>query len=515
MRAAGAKETARQGASPSRGFTVGIALVLLGAAGLSLWLGSREWFFRDDFVFLERMQRPETWTWAEVFLPFQKRLWIFYRPLSMDLYFYLAHRLFGLAPLPYYVVSLALNFASAWLVYRLALQLGFERRAAAAAAVLAVTRAPMLTEVFYASVFMYVAVIFCGLASACAFLRYLERGGARWQFLSCVSLVAAFGCNEVAAVFPAVLALLALGAGRTRLEPASLRGLARSLLPQAVLTGAYLFFRFRLVGPIESDFWNLVVVPTIYSHRLGPHVLPNAGWLLAEVAGGALPLGLWLLGALAATLLLRARPSAAGRRELAWLGRVGGVALAWLVLLLPAFALLPQREARWAMLLGVPFALLVAAPASALLRAGALGKPGAFEAALVALLALTLPYGAVVARASDPQGGPARRLSAWVGKQDPPLAPDAILVVLYGAPGLADEAGAIRLRVATSWGRSLAVTAPGTRRTLRFHDVSRRPARHAVRPDSVYLELLPGLDVERADAAWLGREFPRAAPALR
>jgi hypothetical protein len=103
---------------------------------------------------------------------------------------------------------------------------------------------------------------------------------------------------------------------------------------------------------------------------------------------------------------------------------------------------------------------------------------------------------------------------AWAALQQPRLAPDAILVALYGGPGLASEAEAIRLRASTSWGRALAVAEPGSRPSLRFHDVSQRPARGVVRPDSIYVRLLPGLRFERASADWLERELPRRPPVL-
>jgi len=477
------------------------------ALGLSLWLATHEWFFRDDFVFLERMQQPGGWTWREVFLPFERRPWIFYRPLSMELFFYWGHRLFGLDAFPYYTFSLALNFATALLVYPLALELGLERRGAAVAALLAVTRAPTLTEIFYGSCFMYVAVIFFGLASALAFLRYLGRGGVRWQVGSCVALVLAFGCNEVAATVPAWLAFLAVGAGRVGLGPDSLSRLARALAPQAVLTAVYLFFRFGLVGPVESEFWNLVVVPTIYTHRLGPHVMPNVGWLLEILAGGGQ--GLAIGGALLAALFAALLATPLGRERLPWLGRVGVACLAWILLLLPVFALLPQREDRWAMMFAAPVALLTGALVSAL--AGALGgrRLRVFEGVLLVLLAVTLPHAAIFARAADPVGGPARRLTTWVSSQQPALPREAVIVVLYGAPGLGSEAERGRLQAATSAGTALRVAEPGTRRQLRYFDVSRRPARGAVRPDSVYVKLLPGLRFEVPSPDWLDRELPR------
>jgi hypothetical protein len=279
-----------------------------------------------------------------------------------------------------------------------------------------------------------------------------------------------------------------------------------------VLTAGYLCFRFVLVGPIESDFWNVLVAPTLYRHQLGAHVLPNMAWLLEETAGGVVSLagvGLLLLGSW--TVVLR---SEEGRRQRPWLLRVCGVCAAWILLLLPVFALLPQREPRWAMMLAFPMSLLVAAHASALLRAHASERRWLADAALVGLLLVAVPVAPMVARAADPVGGPPRRLAAWVAAQRPPLAADAILVVLYGGTGLASEAEMIRLRASTSWGRSLAVVEPGTRRSLRFHDVSQRPPRGAIRPDSIYVRLLPGLRFERARAAWLERELPRRAPDL-
>ena len=220
---------------------------------------------------------------------------------------------------------------------------------------------------------------------------------------------------------------------------------------------------------------------------------------MEEVAGGLVSLG-------AGALLLAAgfaalRRDAAGRRQLGWLGRVSAALLGWVLLLLPAFVLLPQQEARWAMMFAAPLSLLVAAFASALLRGPFASRPRAGDVALLALLVAALPVVPMAERAADPVGGPPRRLSAWVAAQSPALSPDAILVALYGGPGLAGEDSALRLRASTSWGRSLRVVEPGTRRSLRFHDVSRRPPRGAIRPDSVYVKLLPGLRFERADAA--------------
>jgi hypothetical protein len=91
----------------------------------------------------------------------------------------------------------------------------------------------------------------------------------------------------------------------------------------------------------------------------------------------------------------------------------------------------------------------------------------------------------------------------------PAVSDAAQLVLLFGAPGLANAEAAERMRTLAYGGGVLNAVDPGTSRVLRFHDLSRRPERNAVRADSIYLALRPDLRVERADAALLARELPR------
>ena len=106
----------------------------------SSWVATREWFSRDDFAFLAYVQQPEIFGWRRAFLPLEERFWTFYRPLSMETYFWVNHRLFGLEASGFFAVSLGLHFATGLLVFRVARQLGFDPRVAAATGLLDVSR---------------------------------------------------------------------------------------------------------------------------------------------------------------------------------------------------------------------------------------------------------------------------------------------------------------------------------------------------------------------------------------
>jgi hypothetical protein len=184
-------------------------------------------------------------------------------------------------------------------------------------------------------------------------------------------------------------------------------------------------------------------------------------------------------------------------------------AAGWLATAAAPFALLPFPQGRWAMPLALPAALLCGAAFEAGWRAWGARRPRAFEAALAALLLLALPAGTLRAQAARPQGAAPRRLVEWLAAQSPPLADDALLVLLYGAPGLASSQAGEDFRYLAFGGGVLNAVDPHTRRVLRFQDLARRPPRNTLRPDSVYLALRPDLRVEPAPATLLDRALER------
>jgi hypothetical protein len=257
-------------------------------------------------------------------------------------------------------------------------------------------------------------------------------------------------------------------------------------------------FRFYWIAP--------AVTPEIYTPQFGVQVLLNYMRILSFVFGDAS----MLLAALAlATALLIAVMARWDSRLHAGPLRVAAACAAWIATVLTPFAVLPFAQPRWAMPLAAPVCLLLGALLEAFRRSYAPRRAWALEAGLLALVLASLPYGALLAHATDPVGAYPRRIVEWIDAQEPPLSPRAVLVLLYGAPGLANSAAAERFRYLSYRGGVLNAVYPETQRVMRFVDLSRRPPRNAIRADSIYLGLGPDLGVAGADARLLDRELPR------
>jgi hypothetical protein len=178
------------------------------------------------------------------------------------------------------------------------------------------------------------------------------------------------------------------------------------------------------------------------------------------------------------------------------------------------FAMLPFAQPRWAMNLEAPLALAFGALLEAARSSLPARRIGAFDAVLAALLVAVVPWPALVRRGLAPEGERPRQLVRVIESLGPEASNGAQLVLLFGAPGLASAERGEELRQLAYGGGVLNAVDPGTQSVLRFQDLSRRPERNAVRPDSRYLALLPDLRVEPAGAALLAREMPRLVAPL-
>jgi hypothetical protein len=472
-----------------------VALLLVIPCG---WIASQEWFSSDDFAFLVHVQSGDAWSWSEVFLPLERRFWPFYRPLAMESYFWAGFRVFGLHAAGFFAVSLLVHFASGGLLYRIARQWGFSAPGALAAALLSVSRPPTLGEIYYGSVFHYVASRFLALATLALFQRASSGRSRLARAGSCVTLALALLCNEVNVAIPLLLVFGAVAAEpREGVLPVALRA-ARRALPHFALVGAYLVFRFALLAPSE--------LREIHTPSFGSHIARNAWVEMHAVFGGPGGLALAGLSALGVGLwLLRAGCFGSdGLRAL----RTSGVCVGWLALAGAPFAMLPFPQLRYSMPLEPAASLLVGVWLDAGFRLAAARRPRAAELALAAFALAALPFGMLASRLAQPASAPLLRLLEAVESQ-PGRRDDTRVVVLYGAPGLADAAAARELRYLAYNGALLPAVHPESQMSLRFHDLAERPPRAVIRPGTRYLALVDDQSLQLADAVLLRRVLSR------
>lgn len=141
----------------------------------------------------------------------------FYRPLQMMLYFFL-YQSFGLSTVAFHGMNVILQAANTALVYRLGCRLGFQARAAFAAALLWGVH-PLWTEtVACASGTADLLLVFFTLSGL---LVLLPGFATRKIWLAGAFLVLALGSKESAAVFPALATFTLFLVSDDRLRPAT------------------------------------------------------------------------------------------------------------------------------------------------------------------------------------------------------------------------------------------------------------------------------------------------------
>lgn len=391
----------------SRRFVAACAALGLLVLALCVRLAYQEDFFGDDFVFLRRAQLPRDW--LEVFVSFRPRGWWSYRPLSIEVFFSTLHAVAGLHSFPYLLVSVLTHFAAGALVYRIAVQLGIDRRVALVAGLLKVSMYPTLNgELFWVSAFQTVLGSFFYLVTTTLFIDYLTKGRRRHQVAASVTMILALLSNELAMTLPGPLVLLALFFG-TGGPVVRLRAALRACAPMLVILGVYLPFRYVLI------FKSFMPTPALNVPHFGWQIVSNVPVflrILAKRSGGlqVLQLAIVAAGWLSAAWLRRgAATTLAGRYLL-----LGG----WLLCAMVPFLGTYFLHHRAAVVLEAPFCLLIASHLDPIVRAATLLRwSHAAEIAMIAFVAVAFPYRAVADQASMPRGKVNRDLLAILARE--------------------------------------------------------------------------------------------------
>jgi len=506
----GGEQTAEGGRNHgSPAFLMGVAGALGLLVVLTLLLASRESFSRDDFGFLLHVQSP-TWSWLDTYLPLDKRGWWAYRPLGTDTYFYSCFKLFGWNPMGFFSVSLGLHFLTGLIVYRLAIQLGFEPRIAIVTAFLAVSRHPTLWGIYYASVFHYVGAVFFSLLATSLFLDYARQGGGRLQVASCLALTLALLCNEFPVTLPVFFVFLSVWVSSTdpdgRLKSDGLIPsaavfvrAARRALPQLAIAGLYLVVRLGVIAP--------AALPTHYDVSFAPRYLLQHLRVQIFYVFGDQPtlLAACLLILAIATL---AMASVEGRRLLRWLTPLNAICVLWIVAVLTPFLILTLSHSRFSTPAEAPLCLLLGSYLSVFWSLYGHRHRRALEVALVLLVFAALPYRTLWERSHELYGVHAANLLKAVHETYPDIELRTEVVLLYNAPGLASYAGGSLFR-RNAYGGNSALQAywPRKRLTMDLHNLWEEPVSGDC-ASCVYLQLLPNLEVAPAEKRFLEFRSP-------
>ncbi len=223
-------------------FALGLAALIL-----VMFAPLRGGFFQyDDFVLLAQAQHG--WSWAHPLLFFTLSQNGLFTPLN-NLLFWLEFRAFGLHPLGYECVSLALHWANSLLVAAVAWRLTRSRPAAWAAGITFAVGFGKLEAVTWIAAFVHLVTTFCYLASAACFLRWLEHPQRRFYAFAIFFFALGMFSKEPIVTLPLTIAAASLfyGAG-------DIKQRLRAVLPFFVLGAFYVIGMavWQKYGPAAS-----------------------------------------------------------------------------------------------------------------------------------------------------------------------------------------------------------------------------------------------------------------------
>ncbi len=154
------------------------------------------YFFMDDWYFLQ-VNRANSWVeLIQIFEPVKN---IPYRPISQQLFYLVSQKIFGLNPLPYHVVILAIHMVNSLLVDQIVKQLGKQKATARLLSLMYLVSALHFVGVFSITGSYFVIGMLFSLLSIKYWLKFRENKKLNYYFFSLVLFVLGVFSAEVAA----------------------------------------------------------------------------------------------------------------------------------------------------------------------------------------------------------------------------------------------------------------------------------------------------------------------------
>lgn len=239
--------------------------VLLGfifiAVTALFWPSFFSYFFQDDWFSLSISRAKNPAEFVNFFLP--RSDVIYYRPLGMQVPFFLVQSIFGLQPFPFRLATLFIHFLNGYLVYRLLFFFVKEKRLSEVGAFLYLTSATHMIVFFWAATFAFV------LGPLFYFLCF-------WWFLigkhrlSLVAFILGLLTNELVITLPMIL-LVGTWAKLVKQKK------WRLLMPYFITAAVYVVVRFVTRFPTSGGYTLLTSVHQLFLN-LRNYVLWSLNW---------------------------------------------------------------------------------------------------------------------------------------------------------------------------------------------------------------------------------------------
>jgi len=237
------------------------------------WPGLTNWFYQDDFGWLNLRHDVHSWRDLGPAL-FAPKAHGNIRPLGENAYFLVLSSLFGVDALPFRIVAFVTQMGSLLLLGSIARRLTASRAAGFWAQVLWIANPGLAAAMCWSSIYNQILSGFFFLLAFWFLLRYIESGAARDAIGHWTAFVLGLGALETNVMYPAIAAVYALLFARMYLK---------KILPMFAVSALFVFVHFRFAPPPHDGVYALhfgvrmfSTLLTYWTWALGPSPLPRA-----------------------------------------------------------------------------------------------------------------------------------------------------------------------------------------------------------------------------------------------
>jgi len=211
------------------------------------WPGLTNWFYQDDFGWLNLRHDVHSWRDLGPAL-FAPKAHGNIRPLGENAYFLVLSSLFGVDALPFRIVAFVTQMGSLLLLGSIARRLTASRAAGFWAQVLWIANPGLAAAMCWSSIYNQILSGFFFLLAFWFLLRYIESGAARDAIGHWTAFVLGLGALETNVMYPAIAAVYALLFARMYLK---------KILPMFAVSALFVFVHFRFAPPPHDGVYAL------------------------------------------------------------------------------------------------------------------------------------------------------------------------------------------------------------------------------------------------------------------
>ena len=210
----------------------------------------------DDFYNI-RLIMGNSWTDIAATFAFDRNeQFLFYRPLTTQLYYFVLYPLFGLHALGYHIISFLFFVALVLLMYVLSLKLTKNKTTALLTAAFYAFSSSNLTRLAWSVQIQELGFGLFTMSCVIAWIYYLEKKHAKFLIFSVVFFIFSLMSKETAVVVPLILGIVTI----ILIKP--LKKIIKYILPLGlffILLLPYLYLRFIVMGVSTGDHYFTAV----------------------------------------------------------------------------------------------------------------------------------------------------------------------------------------------------------------------------------------------------------------